>query len=159
MRGRASRGHVCQPLVLPAKIIALRIKLAVTKNAEAIIRESVKPMERIDGIKIYQVEGLGGGSANASDNGHANGSAGGGSLADQVVNSALRYRGQAPLLDSLLKEIGLTGSDLQGLGSAASITRGDATVSAAGDAASRLDGGAAPSVDLQPKGTNPSPSN
>ena len=35
-----------------------------------------------------------------------------GNLADQVVNSALRYRGQAPLLDALMKELGLAGGDL-----------------------------------------------
>jgi hypothetical protein len=33
-----------------------------------------------------------------------------------VVNSALRYRAQAPLIDSLLKEIGLTGGDVGKLG-------------------------------------------
>ncbi|MFP4031978.1 MAG: hypothetical protein ACLFTV_10485 [Desulfococcaceae bacterium] len=33
-----------------------------------------------------------------------------------MVNSALRYRGQAPLVDALLKELGLgSGSDLGGL--------------------------------------------
>ena len=32
-----------------------------------------------------------------------------------MVNSALRYRGQAPLVDSLLSEIGLKGGDINGL--------------------------------------------
>jgi hypothetical protein len=32
-----------------------------------------------------------------------------------VVNSALRYRAQAPLLDSILKEVGLSTSDISGL--------------------------------------------
>ena len=40
---------------------------------------------------------------------------GNGSLADQLVNSALRYRGQAPIVDSLLSEIGLNGADINGL--------------------------------------------
>jgi hypothetical protein len=40
---------------------------------------------------------------------------GGGNLADQLVNSALRYRGQAPLVDAILKEIGITGGDINGL--------------------------------------------
>ena len=31
------------------------------------------------------------------------------------MNAALRYRAQAPLVDSLLKEVGLDGSDLTGL--------------------------------------------
>jgi hypothetical protein len=32
-----------------------------------------------------------------------------------VVNSALRYRAQGPLLDSLMNEIGLNGGDINGL--------------------------------------------
>jgi len=32
-----------------------------------------------------------------------------------VVNSALRYRAQAPLLDSLRRDIGIDGGDLNGL--------------------------------------------
>ena len=34
------------------------------------------------------------------------------SLADSVVNSALRFRAQAPLVDQLLREIGVDGGDL-----------------------------------------------
>ncbi len=45
-------------------------------------------------MKIVQVDGLNAGSA-LGGNGVAEGN-GGGNLADQVVNSALRYRGQAP---------------------------------------------------------------
>ena len=37
------------------------------------------------------------------------------SLSDQVVNSALRYRTQAPLIDSLMSELGLQGGDINGL--------------------------------------------
>ena len=38
-----------------------------------------------------------------------------GNLADQLINSALRYRGQAPLVDAILKEIGIDGGDIKGL--------------------------------------------
>nr|WP_255768797.1 flotillin family protein [Maritalea mediterranea] len=93
--------------------VAMKIKLNLIENLENIIRESAKPMENIEGIKIIQVDGLTGAPA-AGANGHANGS-GGGNLSDQVVNSALRYRAQAPLLDSLLKEVGLDGHDINGL--------------------------------------------
>jgi uncharacterized membrane protein YqiK len=71
---------------------------------EGIIRESVKPMERIEGIRVLHVEGLGG-----SPGGQGNG---GGNIADSVVNSALRFRAQAPLVDQLLREIGVQGGDL-----------------------------------------------
>ena len=74
---------------------------------EGIIRESVKPMERIEGIRVLHVEGLGGspGGGNGSGNGNGN-------IADSVVNSALRFRAQAPLVDQLLREIGVQGGDL-----------------------------------------------
>lgn len=86
------------------------LRLRLIERLDAIIRESVKPMERIEGIKILQVDGLGGTVRNGEGQG-------GGNLADNVVNSALRYRAQAPLIDNLLQEIGLTGGDLQQLGS------------------------------------------
>jgi hypothetical protein len=35
-----------------------------------------------------------------------------GSPTDEVINSALRYRVQAPLIDSLLSDIGIDGSNL-----------------------------------------------
>jgi uncharacterized membrane protein YqiK len=90
-----------------ARMSALRMKLV--EKAEGIIRESVRPMERIEGIKILHVDGLGGsGGSNGVD-------AGGGNFADGVVNSALRFRAQAPLVDQLLREIGIEGGDIQRL--------------------------------------------
>jgi hypothetical protein len=40
---------------------------------------------------------------------------GGGNFSDSVVNSALRFRAQAPLVDQLLREIGVEGGDIQRL--------------------------------------------
>src|SRR5215475_5725270 len=82
------------------------MRLRLIDKLESIIRESVRPMEKIEGIKILHVDGLGGGSGGRA------GPEGGGSFADSIVNSALRYRAQAPLVDTLLKEIGLSGTDL-----------------------------------------------
>ncbi len=90
-----------------ARMSALRMKLV--EKAEGIIRESVRPMERIEGIKILHVDGLGGSNGGGSDGG------GGGNFADGVVNSALRFRAQAPLVDQLLREIGIEGGDIQRL--------------------------------------------
>ncbi|HVR53702.1 MAG TPA: flotillin domain-containing protein [Pseudorhodoferax sp.] len=95
-----------------ARNSALRMRLV--EKAEGIIRESVRPMERIEGIKILHVDGLGGGS------GGGGGDGGGGGFADGVVNSALRFRAQAPLVDQLLREIGLEGGDIQRLAGASS---------------------------------------
>lgn len=94
--------------------ISLQTKLALLKVLPELVRESAKPMEAIESIKIVQVDGLtqkaGGSSAGAS-------SAGGGSgnLANDAVAAALAYRAQAPVLDGLMKELGLDGSSLSGL--------------------------------------------
>ncbi|WP_342132928.1 flotillin family protein [Hydrogenophaga sp. OTU3427] len=81
-----------------ARVSLFRQKLL--DKMEAIIRESVRPMERIEGIKILSVNGLGGAQSNGGEEGAT-------SLPEQVVNSALRHRAQAPLIDSLLREIGI----------------------------------------------------
>ncbi len=88
-----------------ARLSVMRMRLI--DKMEGIIRESVKPMEKIEGIKILQVNGLGGSGGQA--NGDANNGAG---LADSLVNSALRFRAQAPLVDQLLREIGIEGGEI-----------------------------------------------
>lgn len=81
-----------------ARVSLFRQKLL--DKMEAIIRESVRPMERIEGIKILSVTGLGGAQGSCGEEAAT-------SLPEQVVNSALRHRAQAPLIDSLLREIGI----------------------------------------------------
>jgi uncharacterized membrane protein YqiK len=99
--------------VLSTEQVEMQIRLALLKYLPEIIRESVKPMENIDDIKILQVNGLGGvaGSTGSSESGEQTQVA----LSDQVVNSALRYRSQAPLIDSLMNELGIKGGDINGL--------------------------------------------
>ena len=100
--------------ILSSEQVEMQIRLALLKYLPEIIRESVKPMENIDDIKILQVNGMGGlgGSAvtgaEATEQGQV-------ALSDQVVNSALRYRSQAPLIDSLMNELGINGGDINGL--------------------------------------------
>ncbi|MBM3379953.1 MAG: flotillin family protein [Betaproteobacteria bacterium] len=108
--------HEAQNVLSPeARTSALRLK--IVERADAIIRETVKPLERIEGIRILHVDGLGGSGAGASGAG-ASGEYSGG-FADSVVNSALRFRAQAPIVDHLLREIGLEGSDVRKLAGAA----------------------------------------
>lgn len=88
---------------LSAEQIAMRVQLELMEKLPSIIAQSVKPMENIDSIKILQVDGMNiaGGEvgANVTE---------GGSLPDQLVNSALKYKAQAPLLDNLLGELGIS---------------------------------------------------
>lgn len=86
--------------------MALRVKLAAIERVETVVRESAKPLEHISDIRIVHVDGLGAGGAAGAD-----GTAGGASVSDQVMNSALKYKLQAPLVDALLESAGVrTGS-------------------------------------------------
>nr|WP_321445519.1 flotillin domain-containing protein [uncultured Cohaesibacter sp.] len=92
---------------------------ALVEKLPDIIRESVKPMEKIEGIKILHVDGMPGfssaGGAGTGGSGAPDGEGGSpreGNLADQVVSSALRYRSQAPFVDQLLGEIGLNADNV-----------------------------------------------
>ena len=95
--------------LLSAEQIAMKVKLELIKALPEIIAQSVKPMENIEGIKILQVNGLAGQSGNTLE-----GESQSTNLADQMTNSALRYRAQAPLVDSLMNELGIKGGDING---------------------------------------------
>jgi uncharacterized membrane protein YqiK len=70
------------------------------EHVEGIVAASVKPLEKIQDIRIMQLDGVTGSSSRE------------GSPTDEVINSALRYRVQAPLIDSLLSDIGIEGGSL-----------------------------------------------
>jgi uncharacterized membrane protein YqiK len=95
--------------VMSPEAMALRAKLAAIGEVQAVIRESAKPLEHISEIKILHVDGLGAGAGAA---GGAGTSALEGALSDQVMNSALKYKLQAPLVDALLKSAGIKAGTL-----------------------------------------------
>ncbi len=97
--------------VLSAEQIAMQIKIKLIEQLPDIIAQSVKPMENIDSIKILQVDGL---NHSSSSDGQGIATASADSLPDQLVNSALKYKAQSPIVDSLLKDLGLDGSSLNG---------------------------------------------
>ncbi len=104
--------------VLSSDQVNLQIKLALIQALPAIIEKSVEPMKQIDGIKILQVDGLTGGGAGSGANG-AGFAGGNGNLAEQAVAAALAYRAQSPIIDGLLKELGMAGGSLGELTQAA----------------------------------------
>lgn len=91
--------------------MALRARLAALAQIETVVRESAKPLERISDIRIVHVDGLGGGS----QAGDPAGAAPPGSVADQVMTSALKYKLQAPLVDSLLSAAGINPAQVSDL--------------------------------------------
>lgn len=97
--GRRALNESENALSEPARQARIREKLL--DKIEGIVRESVKPMEKIEGIKILHVDGMHG----SSEGGRKN-------VTDEVIDSALRYRVQAPMIDNLMKEIGIEGSSM-----------------------------------------------
>ena len=118
--------------ILSMEQISLQTKLALLKVLPEVIRESAKPMEAIDSIKIVQVDGLTNGGGKGQ--GGSPGAGSSGNLATDAVSAALAYRAQAPVLDGLMKELGLDGSNLSGLVKGAAFDE-DAGESFTGDAA------------------------
>ena len=94
--------------ILRDEQIELQRALATLKALPEVIANSVKPLENIEGIKILQGYG---GSAGASGNGQTISTSGNGSMAEQVTAAALNYRANAPLVDSMLQELGLVNKE------------------------------------------------
>ena len=102
--GQRLRNEAENVLSDDARAASLRSRLI--DRLESIVRESVRPMEKIEGIRILHVDGLGG----------AGGGEGHRSPTDEVIQSALRYRAQAPLIDEVMKEIGVENPNVAGMG-------------------------------------------
>lgn len=102
--------------ILSDEQISMQVKLKIVDQLPDIISESVKPMQNIKDIKIIDVNGLAIDGSKRIDTAKSEGSVTNGDvqerdLVDRAVTGALRYRAQAPVLDSLLKEIGLISGD------------------------------------------------
>ena len=103
---------------LKTEQIELQKALAMLRVLPDIIASAVKPLENIDGIKILQGYGT-----NGISNGNSMSSAGGskGGVAEQITEAALNYRANAPVVDSLLQELGL----VEGNGSLTDLVKGN----------------------------------
>lgn len=103
--------------LLSSDQISLQTKMALLKVLPELVRESAKPLEAIDSIKIVQVDGLTRSSGGAGEGGATVN----GNLASDALTAALSYRAQAPIIDGLMKELGLDGGSLEGLVKAAPV--------------------------------------
>ena len=75
---------------MSGNLIDLKLKLSVVENLKDIIRESARPMEQIDTIKIVEVNGMlngtpGGNSGGGGMEGDGSPEGGRGNLADQIL--------------------------------------------------------------------------
>ena len=83
-----------------------RLRGKMLERLEGIIRESVRPLDNIEGIKIVQMAGLQPGAEGGASK----------SPTDEVIDSALRFRAQAPLIDEMMKEIGVPNAGVAKMG-------------------------------------------
>jgi len=93
--------------VLRDEQIALQKSLAILKALPEIVAQAVKPLENIEGIKILQGYGAGHQFAAGADGTAINQ----GGIAEQVTSAALNYRANAPVVDAMLRELGLVQSE------------------------------------------------
>jgi len=85
---------------LSTQIINMRITIETIRQLPAIVEASVKPLEKIDSFKVINLGGLDkltGGSSEAPGS-------------QDLASQLLRYRANAPLIDSLLKQSGIAES-------------------------------------------------
>ncbi|MDQ8181261.1 flotillin domain-containing protein [Pelagicoccus sp. SDUM812005] len=99
--------------ILSSELIGFELRKILAQVAPQIMEASVKPMEKIDSIKILQANGFGGVAGGNGSNGTAAGSGGG--LPNQLVDAALGYRMNLPLVDKMLEELGLDPKSAEGL--------------------------------------------
>jgi uncharacterized membrane protein YqiK len=99
---------------LNAAQIDLAIRMQLIQSLPQIIEQASKPMEKIDSIRLFQVNGLSVGGSGGADGNHVSG-AGSGTLPEQVMNSALQYQVAKPIVDAIMKDAGLANPTLTGI--------------------------------------------
>jgi uncharacterized membrane protein YqiK len=99
---------------LGAAQIDLAIRLQLIQSLPHIIEQAAKPMEKIDSIRLFQVNGMPMGGSSGGGEG-SGGSSSAGSLPEQVMNSALQYQVAKPIVDAIMRDAGLANPSLTGI--------------------------------------------
>ncbi|MES2468649.1 MAG: flotillin domain-containing protein [Verrucomicrobiota bacterium] len=94
--------------LLGEAVMAFEMKSILAKVAPELITASMKPLENIESVRVLSTNGqLIGGSGNGDGGGSNGGGGNGGNVPDQLVNALLRHRIQLPVVDDLLKQLGI----------------------------------------------------
>lgn len=92
---------------LSPNIIELRRALAAIEKLPAILEAQAKPLEKLSDFKVVSFAGGMPGVTSGSNGATANA----GGVAQQIMDAALQYKLQSPMVDAILKQIGLVGPD------------------------------------------------
>lgn len=95
--------------------VDLQVRTKLHEKLPQIIEQAVKPMEKIDSIRIFQVNGLGQDNNGNSVGADGTGSGKNGTFPEQVVNSALQYQIAKPIIDAVMKDAGLNNDGITGI--------------------------------------------
>ena len=96
---------------LSPEIVRMNIQIETITHADKIIAAMMKPVEKIDGIKMVNISGLTGGAGLAS----GNGGNGGGSAINDLFSGLMNYKATMPFIDDILKDAGFDASSPQNL--------------------------------------------
>ncbi len=98
---------------LSAAQIDLQVRTLLLHQLPQILEQAVRPIEKIDSIRLFQVSGMPGqGGATASSSGAH------GTFPEQVMNSALQYQIAKPIVDAVMKDAGLSNEGITGISQA-----------------------------------------
>ena len=102
---------------LSAAQIDLQLRTLLLQQLPTILEQAVRPMEKIDSIRIFQVQGMPGSHGPSPDGGAAQSGA---TFPEQVMNSALQYQLAKPIVDAVMKDAGLSNEGITGISKALS---------------------------------------
>ena len=91
--------------ILNEAVMGFEMKRILSQVAPALVEASMKPLEKIESIRVISTNGplIGGGGSSGENGGGGNA----GNVPDQLVNALLRHRMQLPVVDDLLRQLGI----------------------------------------------------
>jgi len=92
-----------------------QVRMQLLQQLPEILGQAVRPMEKIESIRIVQVGGLAATGKDGQNAGGESGNANHGTFPEQVMNSALQYQVAKPVMDAVLKDVGLSNQGITGL--------------------------------------------
>ncbi len=95
---------------LSAAQIDLQVRSLLLQQLPNILEQAVRPMEKIDSIRIFQVQGMPG-----SGDAKAGAGSGNATFPEQVMNSALQYQLAKPIVDAVMRDAGLANEGITGV--------------------------------------------